>query len=89
MFIEADGRPNGGQRTLVIRGFNTLGNTNPLFVIDGVPTLNQTAFQSLDPNLYRIYPSIERCDCGFNLWIKSIERRCHCYNKARQRQSAN
>ena len=51
MFIEADGRPNGGQRTLVIRGFNTLGNTSPLFVIDGVPTLNQTAFQSLDPNL--------------------------------------
>ena len=51
MFIEADGRPNGGQRTLVIRGFNTLGNTSPLFVIDGVPTLNQTAFQSLDPNI--------------------------------------
>jgi len=51
MFVEADGRPNGGQRTLVIRGFNTLGNTSPLFVIDGVPTLNQTAFQSLDPNL--------------------------------------
>lgn len=50
LFIEADGRPNGGQRTLVIRGFNTLGNTSPLFVIDGVPTLNQTAFQSLDPN---------------------------------------
>ncbi|MFL5742981.1 MAG: SusC/RagA family TonB-linked outer membrane protein [Flavisolibacter sp.] len=51
MFVEADGRPNGGQRTLVIRGFNTLGNTSPLFVIDGVPTINQTAFQSLDPNL--------------------------------------
>lgn len=51
MFVEADGRPNGGQRTLVIRGFNTLGNTSPLFVIDGVPTLNQTAFQSMDPNL--------------------------------------
>ena len=51
MFVEADGRPNGGQRTLVIRGFNTLGNTSPLFVIDGVPTLNQTAFQALDPNL--------------------------------------
>jgi TonB-dependent starch-binding outer membrane protein SusC len=50
VFIEADGRPNGGQRTLVIRGFNTLGNTSPLFVIDGVPTLNQEAFQNLDPN---------------------------------------
>lgn len=51
VFIEADGRPNGGQRRLLIRGLSTLGNTSPLFVIDGVSTVNQQAFQNLDPNL--------------------------------------
>lgn len=51
VFIEADGRPNGGQRRLLIRGLSTLGNTNPLFVIDGVSTLNQQAFQNIDPSL--------------------------------------
>ncbi|MBE7171631.1 MAG: TonB-dependent receptor [Williamsia sp.] len=51
VFIEADGRPNGGQNNLLIRGVSTLGNTSPLFVIDGVSTLDQTAFRNLDPNL--------------------------------------
>ena len=51
VFIEADGRPNGGQRRILVRGLSTLGNTNPLFVIDGVPTLNQQTFQNIDPSL--------------------------------------
>ncbi|HZY82405.1 MAG TPA: TonB-dependent receptor [Cyclobacteriaceae bacterium] len=51
VFIEADGRPNGGQRSILIRGLNTLGSTNPLFIIDGVPTNNQKPFQDMDPSL--------------------------------------
>ena len=51
VFIEKDGRPNGGQRTFLIRGLNTLGNTSPLIIIDGIPTVNQGAFQDMDPEL--------------------------------------
>lgn len=50
LYIEMDGRPNGGQNRLLIRGLNTLGNTNPLFIIDGVPTTNQAQFRSMDPS---------------------------------------
>ncbi|MEJ7738015.1 MAG: TonB-dependent receptor [Chitinophagaceae bacterium] len=51
VFIEVDGRPNGGQNRLLIRGLNTLGNTNPLFIIDGVPTLNQQQFRNIEPSM--------------------------------------
>lgn len=51
VFIETDGRPNGGQNRFLIRGLNTLGNTNPLFIIDGVPTINQQQFRSIDPSM--------------------------------------
>lgn len=37
----------GGEATVRIRGFGTIGNNNPLFVIDGVPTQSQG---NLNPN---------------------------------------
>jgi len=37
----------GGNATVRIRGFGTIGNNDPLFVIDGVPTENQG---NLNPN---------------------------------------
>lgn len=37
----------GGQATVRIRGFGTVGNNNPLFVIDGVPSTDQS---NLNPN---------------------------------------
>jgi TonB-dependent starch-binding outer membrane protein SusC len=37
----------GGEATVRIRGFGTIGNNNPLYVIDGVPTQNQG---NLNPN---------------------------------------
>lgn len=37
VFITADGSPSGGA-TVRIRGVGTLGNNDPLYVIDGVPT---------------------------------------------------
>ena len=36
--ISADGSPSGGNTKVLIRGIGTLNNTDPLYVIDGVPT---------------------------------------------------
>lgn len=49
LYVTSDGSPN--QETSVnIRGVNTLGSTNPLYIIDGAPTMDSRLFQSLDPN---------------------------------------
>ena len=49
LYITGDGSPN--QTTTVnVRGINTLGNTNPLYIIDGAPTTDPKLFQSLDPS---------------------------------------
>lgn len=50
LYIESDGRPNGNNRRILIRGLNTLGNTDPLYVIDGVPTKRPEVFQNLNPD---------------------------------------
>ena len=36
--ISTDGSPSGGNTKILIRGIGTLNNTDPLYVIDGVPT---------------------------------------------------
>ena len=36
--IEKSGDPSGANSRILIRGVSTLGNTDPLYVIDGVPT---------------------------------------------------
>ncbi|RDC54197.1 TonB-dependent receptor [Pedobacter chinensis] len=52
VFISADGAPNGGA-SVRIRGIGTLGNNDPLYVIDGIPTkrglqeLNQNDIESI------------------------------------------
>jgi TonB-dependent starch-binding outer membrane protein SusC len=50
LYVTNDGSPNSQATKVNIRGNNTLGNTNPLYVIDGVPTLDGQLFQSLDPS---------------------------------------
>jgi len=50
LYVTGDGDPGSGNTNVVIRGFNTLGFNNPLYVIDGVPTILSSVFQSLDPN---------------------------------------
>lgn len=37
MHITRDGTPGGGTRTVLIRGMNTLGDNEPLYIIDGQP----------------------------------------------------
>lgn len=47
LFVERNGSPNGETSRILIRGSNTLNNTDPLYVIDGVPTKNPLIFQSI------------------------------------------
>ncbi|OFY11327.1 MAG: hypothetical protein A2X05_05595 [Bacteroidetes bacterium GWE2_41_25] len=50
LFIETSGDPSGRTRTLLVRGVNTLGNTAPLYIIDGIPSKQANTFAYLDPN---------------------------------------
>jgi TonB-linked SusC/RagA family outer membrane protein len=47
MFITTNGSPTG-EATVRIRGIGTLGNNDPLYVIDGIPT--KRGLQELNPN---------------------------------------
>ena len=52
LYIQNDGSPtgaNGGQPTILIRGATTLNNTNPLYIIDGIPTTRYEDFANLSP----------------------------------------
>ena len=46
--VTADGSPSGGNTKVVIRGVGTLNNTDPLYVIDGMPT--KSGMHELNPN---------------------------------------
>ncbi|WP_100610152.1 SusC/RagA family TonB-linked outer membrane protein [Confluentibacter lentus] len=50
LFVEKSGDPTGLNSRILIRGVTTLGNNDPLYVIDGVPTKRQEVFASLNPN---------------------------------------
>lgn len=47
LYIEKSGSPNGTNSRILIRGVNTLGDNNPLYIIDGVPTKRPDVFQNL------------------------------------------
>ena len=50
LYIEKNGgAPTAENSRILIRGSNTLGNTDPLYIIDGVPTKRPEVFQSLSP----------------------------------------
>lgn len=50
LFIEKSGDPTGASSRILIRGITTLGNNDPLYVIDGVPTQRQEVFSSINPD---------------------------------------
>jgi len=50
LFIEKDGSVNGATSRILIRGANTLGNNDPLYIIDGIPTTRPEVFQNLSPS---------------------------------------
>src|SRR5690606_36049433 len=50
LYIEENGgAPNGENSRLLIRGSKTLGNTDQVYIIDGVPTKRAEVFQSVAP----------------------------------------
>ncbi|GGZ14275.1 SusC/RagA family TonB-linked outer membrane protein [Echinicola pacifica] len=50
LFVEKSGDPSGASSRVLIRGITTLGNNDPLYVIDGVPTKRPEVFASLSPD---------------------------------------
>ncbi|USQ03083.1 SusC/RagA family TonB-linked outer membrane protein [Aquirufa antheringensis] len=50
LYIEKDGSPNGSNSRILIRGANTLGNNDPLYIIDGIPTTRPEVFQNMNPS---------------------------------------
>ena len=51
LFIQKNGGdPTGINNNVLIRGATTLGDNNPLYVIDGVPTVRQEIFAGLNPS---------------------------------------
>lgn len=49
LYIEKDGSPNGSNSRILIRGSNTLGNNDPLYIIDGIPTTRPEVLQNMNP----------------------------------------
>ena len=47
--ITKDGTPGGSVKSVLIRGINTLGNNDPLYIIDGQP-VDSKRMEMLDPN---------------------------------------
>ncbi|RNL84692.1 TonB-dependent receptor [Sinomicrobium pectinilyticum] len=50
LFVEKSGDPTGASSRILIRGVSTLGDNNPLYVIDGVPTVRPEVFASINPS---------------------------------------
>lgn len=49
LYIEKDGSPNGSNSRILIGRANTLGNNDPLYIIDGIPTTRPEVFQNMNP----------------------------------------
>lgn len=47
LYIEKSGTPNATNNRILIRGVNTLGDNNPMYNVDGVPTKRPNVFQGL------------------------------------------
>ena len=51
LYVERNGgSPTGENSRILIRGLNTLGNSDPLYIIDGTPTQNPLIFNTLNPS---------------------------------------
>jgi TonB-linked SusC/RagA family outer membrane protein len=49
MYVTKSGNPSGASDQILIRGVNTLGDTKPLYIIDGVPTTRPEVFAAINP----------------------------------------
>lgn len=64
LYIEKNGNPNGENTRLLIRGLNTMGNSDPLYIIDGVPTKRSIVFQSLDAGVIESVQILKDASAG-------------------------
>jgi TonB-dependent starch-binding outer membrane protein SusC len=49
LYVTKSGNPSGASDQILIRGVNTLGDSHPLYIIDGVPTTRAEVFAALNP----------------------------------------
>jgi TonB-linked SusC/RagA family outer membrane protein len=49
LYVTKSGNPSGASDQILIRGVNTLGDTKPLYIIDGVPTTRPEVFAAINP----------------------------------------
>jgi TonB-dependent starch-binding outer membrane protein SusC len=49
LYVTKSGNPSGASDQILIRGVNTLGDTHPLYIIDGVPTTRPEVFAAINP----------------------------------------
>ena len=73
--IQQSGEPGSDGATISIRGTNTLGNSSPLVVIDGIPD-RDGGLGRLNPRDVEYYFCIKRCFSSY-LWC---EGRKWCYS---------
>ena len=49
LYVTKSGNPSGASDQILIRGVNTLGDSHPLYIIDGVPTTRAEVFAAINP----------------------------------------
>jgi TonB-linked SusC/RagA family outer membrane protein len=49
LYVTKSGNPSGASDQILIRGVNTLGDSHPLYIIDGVPTTRPEVFAAINP----------------------------------------
>jgi hypothetical protein len=81
VFVSANSGAPGSDVTVRIRGTGTIGNNNPLYVIDGTPT-GPEALNLFNPR------GIKRRRSRHNLWIEGSKRRGVGDDKKRKKRRA-
>ena len=76
--MQRSGEPGYDGSTIRIRGTNTLGNSAPLVVIDGVPD-RAGGLERLNPADVETFVGVKRCICR-HLWGKGGKRSYFDYN---------
>jgi hypothetical protein len=56
LYVTKSGNPSGASDQILIRGVNTLGDTHPLYIIDGMPTTRAEVFAALNRLITGINP---------------------------------
>ncbi|MGY0038985.1 TonB-dependent receptor plug domain-containing protein [Pedobacter sp. NJ-S-72] len=64
--VTGDGQPGGGV-SVRVRGFSTIGNNDPLYIIDGVPTTS--GISMINASDIESMQVLKRCIISLHLWI--------------------